>query len=123
MSRDDGSPITEVQRLNLELIRHAGFNAFDGERVVADLLAHRELWQAALMKRDDLVPLRDLPEGFWNVDTLYLLAQPGREDGLKALAEGWWSDAMIWLEGDDAQRALGGTGPGPQPRVLKLWWD
>jgi hypothetical protein len=115
--------VNDAQRLNLELIRLASFNAFDGPRVVADLLAHRALWQAAFMKRDDLVPLRDLPEGYWNVDTLYVLAQPGSEAALASLAEGWWPDALTWIEGEDAQRALGSSGPDPQPRILCLWWD
>ena len=35
-----------VQDIQLELIRRTTFNAMNGERIVASLLAHRDLWLA-----------------------------------------------------------------------------
>ena len=35
-------PITQVQRLHLELLRTVRYNEFDGEAIVRDLLAHRD---------------------------------------------------------------------------------
>jgi hypothetical protein len=88
--------ISEAQRLQLALIHIATFNLFDGDRVVDDLLAHRELWEAALMTRDDLIPLRDLPIG-WIADTLYILARPGYKEALERLASEWLADSTRWI--------------------------
>ena len=60
---------------------------FDGERVYASLLQHRDLWLAVLLDRpgianyaeptsllmSGLIKLRDLPDDCWNADTLYIL--------------------------------------------------
>src|SRR5205823_8793139 len=76
-----------VQEIQLELLRRASVDALDGERVCASLLRHRHLWLAALVDRPGLpnyaepgdllltglIKLRDLPDNFWNVDTLYIL--------------------------------------------------
>jgi hypothetical protein len=43
-----------VQEIQLELIRRTKFNAFDGERVMASLLRHRELWMAVLLDSQGL---------------------------------------------------------------------
>ena len=43
-----------VQEIQLELIRRTRFNAFDGERVTASLIRHRELWMAVLLDRQGL---------------------------------------------------------------------
>ena len=118
---DEQSELSEAQRLQLALIRLASFNLFDGNRVVDDLLAHRELWEAALMKRDDLIPLRDLPSG-WNVDTLYILARAGHTDALERLAADWSADATQWISGEEAEKELGGTWV-PDPQIFVLWWD
>ncbi|HVG98718.1 MAG TPA: hypothetical protein VNK05_17560 [Chloroflexota bacterium] len=155
----------EAQRLQLELIRLHRFNRFDGRRVAGDLEAHRGLWEAAWMRRadllhilqlnlmeqlatgeldrehvldevlrrpeswtlaltmtDDLIPLRDLPEGHWNVDRLYVLARPDREAALEALARTWLADEVVWLDGRVAQVALGGHWR-REPQVLVVWWD
>jgi len=40
-----------VQDIQLELIRRTSFNAMRGERVVASLLRHRDLWKAVLLDR------------------------------------------------------------------------
>ena len=40
-----------AQDIQLELIRHWQFNAFDGPRVAAKLMEHRGLWDAVMMDR------------------------------------------------------------------------
>ena len=63
--------INHVQALQFELMKAASFNSFDGEAIVKSLLAHRELWTAAVMTRfRDIIYLRDMPDNLWNVDTL-----------------------------------------------------
>jgi len=78
-----------VQDIQLELIRRTQFNAFDGERVVASLLRHRDLWLATLLDRpglanyakpthllmSGLIKLRDLPDNYWNADTLFVFTE------------------------------------------------
>lgn len=66
-----------VQEIQLELIRRTRPGEFNMERVLADLAAHRDLWEAAMMDtfcfsnpgklpRSGLIKLRDLPENVAN---------------------------------------------------------
>jgi len=116
--------VTRCQELYLELMRLTRYNLFDGERVVADLLAHRDLWQSCLMTRQEIgITLRDLSgygtQGFNNVDLLYLLAEPGREEELETLARNWQADAVEWEEvAEDFLMEAPASG-----RVLGIWWD
>lgn len=133
-----------AQALNLALLANASFNALDGERVAADLLAHPDLWLAAVIDRAayrydgvvgalarseavDWIKLRDLPDGYWNVDTLFVLAadDPEKNRALDELAQGWGADELDWLDDDPGVRRefrplAGGR---PAPRVLRVWWD
>jgi hypothetical protein len=124
-----------VQEIQLELIRRTQFNAFDGERVVAALMAHRELWEAVLMDRfcfsnpgglpsAGLIKLRDLADNYWNVDTLYVLcpdAASARQLGEMAETEGWGEMVQVHNDEKEVQSALGGTG---RPHaIVSIWWD
>jgi hypothetical protein len=120
----DDANVSAPQRLQREMMRLATFNQFLGHQVVADLLAHGQLWNAALMKRDgfDLLLLRDLAEGEWSADTLYLLTTGDRADALKRLARTWHADEVDWLDRTQAfQRGL--MGSDEDRRTLVLWWD
>lgn len=120
--------VNEIQDLQLQLIRLSSFNAFDGGFVVDSLLAHRELWKGVIIdragyfnescRRDgrrcdpiDLIKLRDLHQGYWNVDTLYLTAADGCAEALEALAQTWRADEVGW---DDDPCA---------GQVLRVWFD
>ena len=132
--------LTEVQAIQLELMKRASFNSFDGERVVRDLLNHRDLWKSCFMTRDieasirhhlppvavhessDLIPLRDIDEGYWNVDTLYVLVNKSKEKDMKILAlEAWQADDVGVLNKEDASRRLGRYPA--SGRVICVWWD
>src|SRR5919197_2759642 len=73
-----------VQEIHLELMRRSEHNAFHGARVLADLLIHRQDWQAVLFDTYGLatdrglparlLKLRDMASNDYNVDTLYILA-------------------------------------------------
>jgi hypothetical protein len=130
-------PLAEatVQEIQLELIRRTRFNAFDGERVVASLLAHRQMWEAVMMDRFalsrpgslpamGLIKLRDLEDNFWNVDTLYVLT-PDRESAAGiarlAVAEDWGGEVRVHADPEDVEDALGS---GREKRaVVSVWWD
>jgi hypothetical protein len=124
-----------VQEIQLELIRRTQFNAFDGERVVAALMTHRDLWESVLMDRfcfsnpgrlpsAGLIKLRDLADNYWNVDTLYLLcpdAASARQLGEMAEMEGWGEMVQVHDDDQEVQSALGGTG---RPHaIVSIWWD
>lgn len=104
------------QELLLELMRCASFNNFDGNQVVNDLIAHKQLWSAALIDRvDDFIKLRDLPDN-WNVDTVYITPKTGKELELLELATKWDADEIEYVKLDLGQY------PNNQ-KILKLWWD
>lgn len=126
--------INPIQKLNLELIRLSTFNEMNGEKVVKDLLAHQDLWRGVVMDRADynlggqfnttgemicLIKLRDIEDGYWNVDTLYILPKEGKEKELERLAKGWNADEVDY-EGEEWSRKHLGGGKG---NVLRVWWD
>jgi hypothetical protein len=127
-----------VQDIQLELLRRTRFNALDGEKVCASLLQHRHLWRAALLDRPGvpnyaepahlltagLIKLRDLPDNFWNADTLFLLT-PTREAAKQlaqiAEAEDWGGEVHVFENQAETDRALG-TGR-QEYGLLSVWWD
>lgn len=116
--------MSKVQDLNFELMELASFNSFDGKAVVADLKKHQELWHGAVMGRfvySQLIALRDISGGDWNVDTLMILSS-GKNDGeLELLAKSWEADEVDWLSDEEADRLLGSS---PSwSKVLRVWWD
>ena len=111
-----------AQELQFELMRLATADNLDGDRVVKDLKAHANLWEGALIGRNDLVGLRDLRDGYWNADTLVVLSS-GKDDAvLEALAKNWQADSVSWIEGEAAVTLIGGS-TRSQPRILMVWWD
>jgi len=113
--------VSRPQELQLELIRLASFNDFDGGRAVDDLLRSRELWTGVLMDAAGLVKLRDIGAGVWNVDTLYVLSSGTDDRALETLVRSWGPDSIGWIEGEAADRELGWSLSGL--RVLSAWWD
>jgi hypothetical protein len=120
-----------VQDIHLELIRRSEHNAFHGHRVLADLLAHRQDWQAVLFDTYGLatdrglparlLKLRDMPYNDYNTDTLYILAvNVEAAHRLTALAEPWGAEPHIYSQ-EDTERALG-TSIGNE-RLVQMWWD
>lgn len=131
--------INEIQAIQLELMKRASFNSFDGEAVVEDLIKNRNLWEACIMIRDlgakvmyhiplnveyinnDLISLRDLAEDFWNVDTLYIIINPNKGKEIKLLAKGWDASKITMLSKEKTDERLG-SWPS-RKKVLMIWWD
>jgi hypothetical protein len=127
-----------VQDIQLELLRRTKFNALDGERVVASLLRHRGLWLAALLDRpgvanyakpsfllmSGLIKLRDLPDNYWNADTLFILTQT-QEQACRlaevAEEEDWAGEVQVFEHQEEIDRALG-TGR-QEYGLMSVWWD
>jgi hypothetical protein len=141
--------ITRPQELQLELLRLASFNDFDGDRVADSLLKNRDLWIAFLLDREaysaeyrrreiletgrlpiapiDTIRLRDLAAGHWNVDALFILPASECEDKLFALAHTWHADEIDWYDPLDAGSIwLDEPGLGGRiivQKMLRVWWD
>jgi hypothetical protein len=128
-----------VQDIQLELIRRTRFNALEGERVVASLLRHRDLWLAALLDRpgvpdyseprllltSGLIKLRDLPDNLWNADTLFVLTRT-REQARRLAAiieeEDWGADEVhVYEDQQELDRALGSGRR--EFGLVSVWWD
>jgi hypothetical protein len=116
--------INEFQGIQFTLMEKSSFNYFDGTRVVHDLRSHRRLWCAVVMDEGDgdLIKLREIGNGAWFADTLYILSSGADDGALARLAAHWNPDARSWVSGSSAQKLLGEYGPG-HPRILEVWWD
>lgn len=127
-----------VQEIQWELLRRTQFNALDGEAVCASLERHRELWTAVMLDRQGLadykrprhllmmglIKLRDLPDNFWNADTLFILT-PTREAAARLAdiirEEDWGGEVLTYEDQSETDSALG-TG-GVEYGLLSVWWD
>jgi hypothetical protein len=127
-----------VQDIQLELIRRTQYNAFDGERVAASLLKHRDLWLAVILDRfghanyaeprllltSSLIKLRDLSGNFWNADTLFVLTktkQNAKEFARIADEEGWAEEIHVYDDDKEISGALGAYGV--DYGLVSIWWD
>jgi hypothetical protein len=124
-----------VQDIQLELIRRTRFNAFDGERIVNLLLAHRSLWEAVMLDQmgfsragklpmGGLIKLRDLEDNIWNADTLYVLAPDeaaARELAVLPEWEDWGGMLRIHADRETVENALGTSRT--SQAVITIWWD
>jgi hypothetical protein len=116
----------KVQKLQFELMEIASFNEFVGEIVVKDLVAHEELWRSVLMNShvSSEFPLRDMPEGYWSVSTLFIYASNKDNGRLWELANLWGADEVDWIVGSEAGDMLGASGPQTKDmKILRVWWD
>lgn len=138
-------PINKVQSLQFKLMELASFNNFDGKQVVEDLKANRNLWKGAIWGRFDyfdLLPLRDIAEGYWNTDTLMILTTKDKVKPLYTLAKLNWSvDEFHTFGNETPQRKWGtdsngkerwvkqslwcryGSSLEPNEVIIRLWWD
>lgn len=111
-----------IQEIQLDLIERASFNQFDGAQVKQDLIESKDLWKGVIIGRFDdslLLPLRDIAHDIWNVDTLMILPQAGKENELQKLVAGWGADDIELMEGKEISRMYGGM----ENQVLRVWWD
>lgn len=130
-------PISPVQQQHLDLLRSAWGQ--QAETIIADLLACRSAWTAVMggplvgVGGGELIPLRDLSAGVWNIDTLYVLVKGDSghraraHEVLRSLAEGWggeftWLDAAGPAHERERLFKLLGTGE-PDLALARFWWD
>jgi hypothetical protein len=98
--------ISDAQRLVFEMMRLGSFNAFDGDQVADDLLAHSDLWIACWWG-DHMMPLRSIAsiprDGMPYGDSVYLLTTQDKWEQLVELAKAWDYDEIyaVFQDSDD----------------------
>jgi hypothetical protein len=125
-----------VQEIQLELLRRTEIEALNGPKIYDSLLRHRELWTAAMLDRFvvdhggalpslSLMKLGNLPEDYWNADTLYVLTPDvasARRLAQIAEAEDWGGLVRVFDDSHEVCMALGSFSDEEQA-VVAIWWD
>ena len=123
-SEQTSKSISEAQNIQLDIIARTNFNFFEGRKIADLLRENHKMWRAVLMPLD-LISLRDMENGRWHADTLYIYPEHGYEFQLEELVrEQFNADEIGWIEGSDAVDMLGTTEVEDQSYViLEAWWD
>jgi hypothetical protein len=80
--------------------------------------------EPGLLLTSGLIKLRDLPDNFWNADTLFVLTETlaqARELARIAEEDDWAGEVHVYENRDEIDRALG-TGR-DEHGLLSVWWD
>jgi hypothetical protein len=84
--------ISKIQKYLLNLIKETSFNNFDGKKIYKDLIKYSYLWKGVVFGRFfnyELIILRDLPEGIYNADTIFISIPSKNLDKFKKIVEKW----------------------------------
>src|SRR6266508_3093483 len=116
--------ISEAQNIQLDIIAHTNFNFLEGRKIVELLKENHRMWRAVLMPLN-LISLRDMENGRWHTDTLYIYPEDGYQFQLEELVrEQFNADEIEWIGGSDAMDILGTTEIENKSQViLSVWWD
>jgi hypothetical protein len=116
--------ISDAQKIQLDVISRTNFNFFDGKRIAELLTENHRMWRAVLMPLD-FISLRDMEEGSWHADTLYIYPEDGYQFQLEELVrEQFNADEIQWIGGSTAVDMLGTTEVAQKSQViLSVWWD
>ena len=116
--------ISEAQQIQLDIIAKTNFNLFNGRKIAKWLKENRQMWKAVLLPLD-FISLRDMDEGHWHADTLYIYAEDGWQFKLEeVLREQFDADEVRWIGGESAADLLGTTEVEDKSYViLEAWWD
>ena len=141
--------INKVQKAVLKLMELSSFNRFDGKKVVKDLIDNSDKWIGAIWGRFvymTMLPLRDIPEGYYNADTLYLsvpiehvpfFEKKAKNDwkadevgyALNGKVFGVYDVNLLSLTGNEEARKIPffyfplGSQPKPDVAYFRVWWD
>ena len=116
--------ISEAQLVQLDIIARTSFNLLDGKKIAELLKENRRMWRSVLMPLD-LLSLRDMQDGSWHADTLYIYPAAGFHSRLEELVkEQFGADEIQWIGGSEAEDILGTSEELDQLQVILLvWWD
>jgi hypothetical protein len=121
----------KVLELHLELLKTVKFKNVSGEKIVTDLLAHQELWQAVYVEYKWHIDLDEIPSHFWDPWHISIFTIPGKEDELLSLTKTWDpSEARFaceddyWLPMDEEPFFTTDDEILNNKKLyLRLWWD
>jgi hypothetical protein len=116
--------ISEAQQIQLDIIAKTNFNFFNGRKLAEWLKENHKMWHAVLLPLD-LISLRDMADGHWHADTLYIYAEDGFQFKLEeVLREQFGADEIRWIGGESAGDMLGTSEVDDKAYViLEAWWD
>jgi len=116
--------MSDAQQVQLDVIAKTNFNFFEGRKIVALLKENHRMWRAVLMPLN-LISLRDMEDGHWHADTLYIYPEDGYQFQLEELVrEQFNADEIHWVGGSSAVDMLGTTEVEHKSQViLEAWWD
>jgi hypothetical protein len=116
--------ISEAQQIQLDIIARTNFNLFKGREIAAWLKENHKMWKAVLLPLD-FISLRDMHEGYWHADTLYIYPEDSWQFKLEeVMREQFNADEVRWIGGESAADLLGTTEVEDQSYVImEAWWD
>ncbi|MFT3891457.1 MAG: hypothetical protein QM730_07460 [Anaerolineales bacterium] len=116
--------ISEVQQIQLDIIAKTNFNYFNGKKIAEWLKENHKMWRAVLLPLD-FISLRDMADGHWHADTLYIYPEDGWGFELEEIMkEQFHADETSWIGGESAGDLLGDSDVDDQSHViLEAWWD
>lgn len=136
MSREEQhQTISDIQRLQFELLRTTQYNLLDGENVVRDLMKWRDLWYSVIATRfpllsgqedgphAELALLRTTRWNSWPVDTLYIWTSDEAVAELQRLVEERWQPSETEVLLPESMAMTFANLSGKDNRVLFVWWD
>jgi hypothetical protein len=116
--------ISEAQQVQLDIIANTNFNFFNGKRIAEWLKANRTMWRAVLLPLN-FISLRDMDDGHWHADTLYIYPKDGWGFKLEEIMrEQFQADETSWIGSEIASEMLGISEINDSSYViLEAWWD
>ena len=116
--------ISEAQQIQLDIIAKTNFNFFNGRKIAEWLKENHRMWRAVLLPLD-FISLRDMADGHWHADTLYIYPEDGWGFELEEIMrEQFQADETCWIGGETAEDMLGTSEVDDKSYViLEAWWD
>ena len=130
----------KAQEAVFSLMKASSYNNFDGEVVVDSLIKNQDKWIGCIWGRfgfAELIPLRDIENGYYNADTLYLKCPKEYVIDIKLLACEWDADEVGWLVDDELDGIIDENLKGIKDKLtlgtshpddnkfayFRIWWD
>lgn len=116
--------ISEAQQIQLDIIAKTNFNYFRGRDIAEWLRKNHKIWRAVLLPLS-FISLRDMADGHWHADTLYIYPEDGWGFELEEIMrEQFQADEVSWIGGETAVEMLGTSEvDGKSYVILEAWWD
>ena len=116
--------ISEAQQIQLDIIAKTNFNFFGGRKIAEWLKKNHKMWRAVLLPLD-FISLRDMADGHWHADTLYIYPEDGWQFELEeVMREQFGADETRWIGSETAGDMLSTSELDDKLYViLEAWWD